>query len=316
MQRSASRFQSTPPRRGDRRPATSIAGSVAVSIHAPAKGRPPRGCSARPLTPSFNPRPREGATIDSSRQVLADRTVSIHAPAKGRRSATAAQIAAITMFQSTPPRRGDRPARPVARTAVSVFQSTPPRRGDRHELARSAAAFRFQSTPPRRGDPATVVQSMTIASVSIHAPAKGRPSHGRAVLAWTRVSIHAPAKGRPAPARIADPSRSVFQSTPPRRGDLHGRGRRSSGDRGFNPRPREGATSREATRLARAAVSIHAPAKGRPRHPNWLLGLADARHLPRTRSSDKSLLGSKSGLRPVGCRKGVYGDREPPGLSV
>ncbi len=55
------RFQSTPPRRGDR-PLAQIDKSMRdVSIHAPAKGRqgvPRRTSSVR----SFNPRPREGAT--------------------------------------------------------------------------------------------------------------------------------------------------------------------------------------------------------------------------------------------------------------
>src|SRR5208282_4085704 len=35
---------------------------------------------------------------------------------------------------------------------------------------------------------------------------------------------------------------------------------------GFNPRPREGATARQRRPIYQLAVSIHAPAKGRPAH--------------------------------------------------
>ena len=53
-----------------------------VSIHAPVKGRPQRGMRARRVT-SFNPRPREGATMLTKTCGCAEE-VSIHAPVKGR----------------------------------------------------------------------------------------------------------------------------------------------------------------------------------------------------------------------------------------
>ena len=98
-------FQSTPPRRGDMAIGRLLT-CLDVSIHAPAKGRPPIGQIRR----------------RSSR-------VSIHAPAKGRPPVSAARPACSRQFQSTPPRRGDRSIQPRSRNAAS-FQSTPPRRGD------------------------------------------------------------------------------------------------------------------------------------------------------------------------------------------
>ena len=59
-------------------------------------------------------------------------------------------------------------------------------------------------------------------------------------LIWDRaVSIHAPVKGRPG-SQVS-----------------------SSAARGFNPRPREGATGVAQQCIARVDVSIHAPVKGR-----------------------------------------------------
>jgi hypothetical protein len=74
-------FQSTPPRRGD------AMASLSTDT-----------CAC------FNPRPREGATVNGdgkSKQFL----VSIHAPAKGRRPCSY-RYPACFLFQSTPPRRG------------------------------------------------------------------------------------------------------------------------------------------------------------------------------------------------------------------
>jgi len=96
-------FQSTPPRGGDPGPPEKTIPDT-VSIHAPARGRqsglqytlqtarfqstPPRGgdpwwCTATFPAPSFNPRPREGAT-DVRRARGRGHGVSIHAPARGR----------------------------------------------------------------------------------------------------------------------------------------------------------------------------------------------------------------------------------------
>ena len=54
-----------------------------VSIHAPVKGRRYDGLEWAGSAPSFNPRPREGATAAETAS-HAVRVVSIHAPVKGR----------------------------------------------------------------------------------------------------------------------------------------------------------------------------------------------------------------------------------------
>jgi len=96
-------FQSTPPRGGDISQGTFYP-SAHVSIHAPARGRPcflrgyhecfkfqstpPRGGDPQESVyfahyPSFNPRPRAGATF-SGEFCIDFNVVSIHAPARGR----------------------------------------------------------------------------------------------------------------------------------------------------------------------------------------------------------------------------------------
>ena len=163
----------------------------------------------------------------------------------------------------------------------------------------------FQSTPPRGGDGRPPALHVRAPKVSIHAPARGRRVHGSssfqirrfnprpregatgeftAPCPFHQVSIHAPARGRRQP-EDNPVSRPVFQSTPPRGGD-RGKYTRWARPRGFNPRPREGATPanpgspappfcfnprpREGATIRAMAVadlfcvSIHAPARGRP----------------------------------------------------
>ena len=84
----ASRCRFNPRPRERRLPRAAFFRPLAVSIHAPAKGR---------LTPR---RPRSWPF-----------GVSIHAPAKGRPRNNRPQRS-LKMFQSTPPRRGDAPAAP------------------------------------------------------------------------------------------------------------------------------------------------------------------------------------------------------------
>ena len=73
---------------------------------------------------------------------------------------------------------------------------------------------------PREGATGGLEQFRQVFHVSIHAPVKGRPDELMAVYRGETVSIHAPVKGR-------------------RGGNL-----RQGLVRGFNPRPREGATAR------------------------------------------------------------------------
>ncbi len=76
--------------------------------------------------------------------------------------------------------------------------------------------------------------------VSIHAPVKGRPLVFILNATPVAVSIHAPVKGRPPKVR-----------------------EQTDAAKGFNPRPREGATISVKTARPGRRVSIHAPVKGR-----------------------------------------------------
>ena len=77
----ASIFQSTPPRGGDRC-ALAAGHCLAISIHAPARGATTASGAARARCGNFNPRPREGG--DPAHIHRADLPViSIHAPREG-----------------------------------------------------------------------------------------------------------------------------------------------------------------------------------------------------------------------------------------
>ena len=186
--------------------------------------------------------------------------VSIHAPAKGR--LPDGRLSAQTHVSIHAPAKGR--LQPMASEDCDLAGFNPrPREGATAAARRRVHRRpRFQSTPPRRGDGARSMASGGAVEVSIHAPAKGRLD------------------------RAAHDLRSTgFQSTPPRRGDEYCTDPCFRVERGFNPRPREGATSgcdeirssqgfnprpREGAtrptrrRYARDLVSIHAPAKGRP----------------------------------------------------
>ncbi len=185
---------------------------------------------------SFNPRPREGATVDQYKG-LESGYVSIHAPAKGRRE-TYAATGGLSIVSIHAPAKG-RLGWCKCYCCAIWFQSTPPRRGDRE---RDTGNVPVESFNPRPREGATIFKHLTRTNL--------------------RVSIHAPAKGRHC-ASVETVSASVFQSTPPRRGDL--RCLNPPIHRGcFNPRPREGATSGDSRFCLNWKVSIHAPAKGRP----------------------------------------------------
>ena len=197
------RFQSTPPRRGDRNAISATSRLARVSIHAPAKGRPTAAAVRLAHRQRFNPRPREGATTcRRSRRAGRDR------------------------FQSTPPRRGRRRRGSAATSTTSVSIHAPAQGAtSRHRvLARSISSVsihapakgatvagqvpsldrpeQFQSTPPRRGDVRACRGDRLPHAVSIHAPAKGATSLIAVDLVMPyAVSIHAPARGRPARPR-------------------------------------------------------------------------------------------------------------------
>ena len=231
---------------------------VRVSIRAPARGRPrSRRCGC----PSGK--------------------VSIRAPARGR-PRRARRGRRRWRFQSAPPRGGDL-AKPHHAPASSVSIRAPAR-GRPLRAREHADTQEFQSAPPRGGDFCPTVwlsrsgcfnprprEGATRGTgggywnvvVSIRAPARGRPPVMRQSCEVQQVSIRAPARGRR--ANLADGTSAwVFQSAPPRGGDMCGRAMRPGPD-SFNPRPREGATDGERVNLRVADVSIRAPARGRRR---------------------------------------------------
>ena len=75
------------------------------------------------------------------------------------------------------------------------------------------------------------------------------------------ISIHAPSRGRQLTSDFW-PVRSLFQSTPPRGGDIES-GFDWPDNIHFNPRPLAGATHRSICSLASSRISIHAPSRGR-----------------------------------------------------
>ena len=117
---------------------------------------------------------------------------------------------------------------------------------------------------PREGATGGLEQFRQVFHVSIHAPVKGRPDELMAVYRGETVSIHAPVKGRlknfgeyvsAAAVSIHAPVKGRPKSWPrlrsQRRVSIHApvKGRRGGNlrqglVRGFNPRPREGATAR------------------------------------------------------------------------
>ena len=164
------------------------------------------------------------------------------------------------MFRSTPPRGGDArvregpfppcvsihaPARErqlIARiyAETGVFRSTPPRESDAHHRRPRHQRPRFDPRPRER------------------ATASGqRPDRAGAV------SIHAPARERRGEGGCWGPSTS-FRSTPPRGSDARP-APRWAGSSSFDPRPREGATVHRPQQRLAGQVSIHAPARERPR---------------------------------------------------
>ncbi len=206
-------FQSTPPRRGDRGWRREWA-----------------------RRPSFNPRPREGATSVLCHVVPPDK-VSIHAPAKGR---PANDLIIEVSYQ------------------VSIHA---PAKG-RLECQRLPCRMGRFNPRPREGATGLRGSWFHLIKVSIHAPAKGRPLTSRLINLVREFQSTPPRRGDTLRCLVRGRS-PRFQSTPPRRGDF-GLWVWVMAGGGFNPRPREGATGRHRPVPSPRVVSIHAPAKGRP----------------------------------------------------
>jgi len=187
-------FQSTPPRGG--RPGRGPpphAGSVRVSIHAPAWGATAEILHRHLLTRVSIHAPAWGATYRHSydiRHALFQST-----PPRGGRHNLPADIQFARAFQSTPPRGGRRfttsfcPCAPSFQSTpprggrppptlpcpinIMLFQSTPPRGGRPRSPLSPSRTSRFQSTPPRGGRRHVITSVAQCLAVSIHAPAWG-----------------------------------------------------------------------------------------------------------------------------------------------
>ena len=70
---------------------------------------------------------------------------------------------------------------------------------------------------PREGSDFFLELSQRIRNISIHAPAKGATAVRYSLMMYQIISIHAPAKGATSSRPPFSRSRSIFQSTPPRR---------------------------------------------------------------------------------------------------
>ena len=128
----AMQFRSTPPRGG--RPCRCLERRrPAVSIHAPARGRPSR--SARRASATFRSTPPRGGRRAASRDRARLRDVSIHAPARGATAAGDRRCAVQQLFRSTPPRGGRR--RPDQRSLrlTARFDPRPREGGDLRNAA-------------------------------------------------------------------------------------------------------------------------------------------------------------------------------------
>ena len=98
-------FQSTPPRRGRRKPRFENYLYKKVSIHAPAQGATRQGeCAIARAIVSIHA-PAQGATTRWDKY-LCPGCVSIHAPAQGATPGQPLKRFPRFRFQSTPPRRG------------------------------------------------------------------------------------------------------------------------------------------------------------------------------------------------------------------
>ena len=183
---------------------------VAVSIHAPVKGRRPRGDGGPRDKSCFNPRPREGATW-LKEHADGKLRVSIHAPVKGRLGVGDADGDRGRVSIHAPV-KGRQENRNYPRLILEVSIHAPVK-GRRTACTRPSASGRFNPRP-REGATQGQAETPSGRNVSIHAPVKGRP--------WRR-KCRCPSSGfNPRPregATCATPPWAAvargFQSTPP-----------------------------------------------------------------------------------------------------
>ena len=162
------------------------------------------------------------------------------------------------------PREGGDVRTVRCRVRWKLFQSTPPRRG-RHSFhrCRNYHSAGFNPRPREGGADCPPSESSAYPHVSIHAPAKGATSSVSSMtLVRSLFQSTPPRRGRQSSSDMAA-MKQQFQSTPPRRGRRHIPQRYDLAGICFNPRPREGGDQLSTNMsTGRTSVSIHAPAKG------------------------------------------------------
>ena len=183
-------FQSTRPR-GARHLRPLLSRYLPVSIHAPARARPPGARNIIHILVFQSTRPR-GARRHAGKHHPQSKRVSIHTPARGATAVARARPMVALCFN---------PRAREGRDDCVVYLEAP--------LAR------FQSTRPRGARQVFPWLSLFLVRVSIHAPARGATlSHNQPDYPL-RVSIHAPARGATSMEKQSMASRK-FQSTRPR----------------------------------------------------------------------------------------------------
>ena len=271
-------FRSAPPRGGDTRIIGMVVHHLRVSIRAPARGRH-RAERSSSGSPSVSIRaPARGRHAQVVR-VDPDVTVSIRAPARGRHGSAERRL---DVFRRFDPRPREGATRCSSRRPPSLlFRSAPPRGGD---LARGAdygtrngfdprpregatkksytscMACSFRSAPPRGGDRRSGWMRAARGCFDPR-PREGATTLARLATGGSVFRSAPPRGGDRRPPRLAQADR--FRSAPPRGGDSPRRAD-SIHRAGFDPRPREGATSKIFGIDPDIAVSIRAPARGRP----------------------------------------------------
>ena len=185
-------FQSTLPRRERLCHSCHSAKTMAISIHAPAKGATGAQEEKAMQDRNFNPRSREGS--DGANYGGFDNdNISIHAPAKG---ATSSSCLGVTLGVDFNPRSREgsdlttHSTNPITRP-ISIHA---PAKGATQVWTGCIYKEVFQSTLPRRERQVDIKSKIRAEWISIHAPAKGATAT------------------RPMP-----PSLLRFQSTLPRR---------------------------------------------------------------------------------------------------
>ncbi|SDZ33303.1 hypothetical protein SAMN05421547_11865 [Delftia lacustris] len=258
----------------------SLARTIAVSIHAPARGATGGIGGSRNARGGFNPRARTGRDRFELVVLLAQ-IVSIHAPARGATTTRKQTGPRIKRFQSTRP-HGARLGIPETHISGFKFQSTRPhgarpvtalhassRAGfnPRARTGRDASCACVRAHSPsfnpraRTGRDQIQTGGRPGLGVSIHAPARGATLAAGLHVVVQVVSIHAPARGATPFASAAVSDQTCFNPRA-RTGRDMGCAPWSLIAPSFNPRARTGRDRGADQAQAREDVSIHAPARG------------------------------------------------------